>query len=135
MSLALDYMGKFIIVLVVVGVVIGILMGLQSDFGNLPFDTGNNNSDSGSNEIVEASSAGDVADFIDICVSDTVDAVSDVNCFIIRHPESAFSLDKESIESEIESDGSEIEFLDDTFDREIITVRYDVSRNLVVIEK
>jgi hypothetical protein len=135
MSLALDYMGKFIIVMVVVGVVISILLGMQSDFSQLPFDTGNNNSDTGNNEIVEASNAGDVADFVDICVSDTVDAVSDVNCFVIRHPDSSFNLDKSSIESEIESEDVEVEFLDNTYNREIITVRYDVSRDKVVIEK
>jgi hypothetical protein len=135
MSLALDYMGKFIIVMVVVGVVISILLGMQSDFSQLPFDTGNNNSDTGNNEIVEASNAGDVADFVDICVSDTVDAVSDLNCFVIRHPDSSFSLDKSSIESEIESEDVEVKFLDNTYNREIITVRYDVSRDKVVIEK
>lgn len=133
MSLALDYMGKLVIVLLVVGVVISMLIGFEDQIGEgIPLIE-EEREDSGE-DIVEVSETSELANMIDICVSETVDNIRDETCFILRHPEDSYDTTKDEIETYLESDAESV-ILDDSYEREIITVNYDISEDAVVVEE
>lgn len=135
MSLSLEYVGKFAIILVAVAIGVGLIVSLQSDVEGVAPDLGDDDLDS---EIVDIDNdAAEVASLVRMCYSESRDRQHEsFVCFMARSEDGSFSLSSGDIEAELDDSIAEYtEFPDDSFDRETIIIRYSVSSEAVVVEE
>lgn len=118
-------------------VIVGVMVSMESDLRNLPMLDGFDNELDADDHLVEASNPGQIADFIDICRSETVDSVTDETCFIVRHSDSSFDIDdpKNDIGSEMETDEDNVVFVGNEYEREVLTITFRVADNEIVVEE
>jgi len=139
MSLPLDYIGKFVIVLVAVAVGVGIIMSTQGNVEDVIPDLGEN--DGPESEIVDiggssAQKAQKVAAQVDICYEESQQRRHEsFTCFIARSDTGTFSLSPGDIESQLSVDASNVNFDPEggSYDRQTIIIRYSVAGQEVVV--
>lgn len=136
MSLSLDYIGKLAIVLIVTATIVGIMFSLESDITTLPMIDNLDESSDVEENLVEVSGPEQLANFVDICASQTSDSLSDETCFIVRHESSSFNItDPESeIGNSMETDIEDVDFQND-YNRELVTISYRISDDTIVVEE
>ncbi len=137
MSLSLEYIGKLFMILVALAIGVGLIMTIQGDVNDWIPDLGGEKDDLDSEFVDVGNDAAEIASLINMCYSESRERrYESFNCFLARSEDGTFSLSAADIESELSNTLQEnTEFLDDTFDRETIVIRYDVSHEAVVVEK
>lgn len=131
MALPLDYIGKFVIVLVAVAVGAGIIMSTQSGI-DIPMPEGDKGPDS---EIVDVGSndAEAVGDLIDLCYQHSRDKRHEnFVCFMARSETGSFSLSQGAIDSNVDTDN--VDYRSSSYNRETIIIRYSAGSENVVVE-
>lgn len=136
----LDYIGKFVIVLIAVAVGAGIIMSTQSNVEDVLPEFGDGN-DIPEDEIVDidGNKAQQIADHVNLCYSASREKRHEsFTCFMARSKTGSFSLSPGDITPHMSVDTSNVEFRpggDNTFNRETIIIRYSVSTESVVVEE
>ncbi len=138
MALSLDYLGKLVIVLIVVAVSVGMIMEFRGQIEGTTPDPGND--DDPGLEIVEvagSSSTTKVADLITLCHQRSLEkGYEDLSCFVARKKSGNFNLDASTLEEQLEPDVNQsTEFEASTYDRSSIIIQYSVASQKVVVKE
>jgi len=139
MAISLDYMGKLVIVMIVVAVSIGIISEFRGQIDN-NLDGLNQDEDKEGLEIVEVSGADTerkISDLITLCYERSLErGFEDFQCFLARKDSGDFGLNKNNLENRLEDKVNQsTKFEASKYDRESIIIRYAVRPNKVVVEK
>lgn len=136
MSLSLDYIGKLAIVLIVTATIVGIMFSLEADISAMPMIDNLDDSRNIEEDLVEVSGPDQIANFIDICASETSDSLSDKTCFIVRHQDSSFNITEPESEigNSMETDLEDVSFQKE-YTRELVTISYRISDDTIVVEE
>ncbi|AOV94769.1 hypothetical protein AQV86_02480 [Nanohaloarchaea archaeon SG9] len=139
MAMSLDYIGKLVIILVVIAVSIGMITEFRDQINNTTPTPGNGNDDPGL-EIVQVESSNSlskVANLITLCHQRSLEqGYEDLSCFIARIDSGSFDLESSEIENELNEDTAEkVEFKASTYDRDSIIIQYEVASQKVIVEK
>lgn len=136
MSMSLDYMGKFVLILVAVAVGVGLIMTLQGDIGDwVPNNLGGD--DRVDSEVVDVSGAGDIASLISLCYEESRKrSHEDFVCFIARHEGGGFgSISAGEINSNLNADQqAQTDLSQAPYTGDSVVIRYDVANEQVVVE-
>lgn len=139
MAMSLDYMGKLVIMLIVIGVSVGMIMEFRGQVENTRPDPGGENDDPGLEivQVEKSNSLSKVADLISLCYQRSLEqGYEDLSCFVARTSSGNFDLESSDIEEELTEDTAEAtEFEATTYDRDSIIIQYDVASEKVVVEK
>jgi hypothetical protein len=139
MAMSLDYIGKLVIMLIVIGVSVGMIMEFRGQIEDTTPDPGSNNDDPGLEivEVEESSSLSKVSDLITLCYQRSLEqGYEDLSCFVARTDSGSFDLESSEIEEQLSEDTAEAtEFEASTYDRDSIIIQYDVASEKVVVEK
>lgn len=139
MAISLDYMGKLVIVMIVVAVSVGIISEFRGQIDN-NLDGLNTGEDKKGLEIIEVSGAdaeGKVSDLITLCYERSLErGFEDFQCFLARKKSGDFNLNKNDLENRLDDNVNQsTRFEANNYDRDSIVIRYSVSPDKVVVEK
>lgn len=135
MSMSLDYMGRFALILIAVAVGVGLIMTLQGDIGDwVPDDVGDD--ERVDSEVVNAQTAGDIANLVTLCYQESRERPHEsFVCFIARHDSGTFGFGPGDVNTHL---GGEQEaatrFEGGCCDGDSVVIRYDVADEEVVVE-
>lgn len=139
MAMSLDYMGKLVIMLIVIGVSVGMIMEFRGQVEDTTPDPGGDKGDPGLEiiQVEQSNSLSKVADLITLCHQRSFEqGYEDLSCFIARTESGSFDLESSEIEGKLSEDAAEAaEFKASNYDRESIIIQYDVTSEKVVVEK
>lgn len=139
MAISLDYMGKLVIVMIVVAVSVGIITQFRGQIDdNLEGIT--QNDDQEGLEIVEVSSNNAerrVSDLITLCYERSLErGYEDFSCFLARVESGDFNLDRADLENRVSDEVNQsTSFKQNTYTRDSIVIRYSVTSDKVVVEE
>jgi len=139
MAISLDYMGKLVIVMIVVAVSIGIISEFRGQI-NDNIEGLNQEDDETGLEIVEVSDSSPVqkvSDLVSICYQRSLErGFEDFSCFLARKQSGSFNLNKADIENELDDEVNQSTiFEENTYTRDSIVIRYSVTPGKVVVEE
>lgn len=137
--MSLDYMGKLVIMLIVIGVSVGMIIEFRGQIEDTTPDPGENNDDPGLEiiQVEKSNSLSKVADLITLCYQRSLEqGYEDLSCFVARTDSGNFDLESSEIEEQLSEDTAEAtEFEASTYDRDSIIIQYEVVSEKVVVEK
>lgn len=139
MAMSLDYMGKLVVMLIVIAVSVGMIIEFRDEIENTTPDPGGNGGDPGLEivEVEESNSLNKVADLVTLCYQRSLEkGYEDLSCFVARTKSGSFDLESSEIEEELSDDTAEAtEFKASTYDRDSIIIKYDVASKKVIVQK
>ncbi|MFB6180828.1 MAG: hypothetical protein ABEJ93_03035 [Candidatus Nanohalobium sp.] len=140
MSMSLDYMGKLVITLVVIGAVVGMISNFRSQIKDTAPDPGTEE-DPGL-EIIQISaghsgSVSKVASLITLCYQKSLEkGYKDISCFVARKESGSFNIDKSGLKSQLKKEvQNNTKFKTSTFNRDSLVINYRVRPGKVVVEQ
>jgi|GEM_PF-6937260 hypothetical protein len=139
MAISLDYMGKLVIVMIVVAVSVGIITQFRGQIDDDIGGLGENGNEKGL-EIVEVSGSSaetKLSDLIRLCYQRSLErGYESFQCYLARKKSGDFSVDSSSIWDSLEDDVNEsTTFEENTFDRDSLVIDYDVKSGKVVVDQ
>jgi hypothetical protein len=139
MDMSLDYMGKLVIVMVVVAVSVGIITQFRGQIDdNLGRIGGDDQTEEGL-EIIEVSgnSEVNVADAVRLCYERSLErSYESFECFVVRKSSGFNNLQQSSLESNLRDEVKQsTNFINAPYDGETIVVKYEVPAEKVVVEQ
>jgi len=139
MAMSLDYMGKLVIIMVVIAVSIGIITQFRGQI-----DDNLDNLDQGEDrpglEIIEISGPSPVrkiSDLVSICYQRSLKrGFEDFPCFLARKDSGSFALDKADLEDNLENEVNQSTvFKQDSYTRDSLVIKYSVKTDKVIVEE
>lgn len=140
MAISLDYMGKYLIMLISVAIAIGIIMGFRGQIQDALPELDNEDDNSGAQLItVEGSTSqktGKIADLADLCYEKTYEEPGSFTCFIVRSKKGSFSIQASELENRMSTELEENTVVEaNPLNRDSLVIRYGVKQDKVVIEQ
>ncbi|MFB6174646.1 MAG: hypothetical protein ABEJ87_01575 [Candidatus Nanohalobium sp.] len=140
MSMSLDYLGKLVIVLVVVAVAIGMITTFREQVEDTKPTPGG---DQGPGlEIVKISgghsnAVSKVANLITLCHQRSLNkGFKDLSCFVARKQSGSFSITPSELKAKLETSvENATTFRASTYDRSSIIINYDARPKKVIVKK
>lgn len=139
MAISLDYMGKLVIVMIVVAVSVGIITQFRGQIDD-NIDGLNNGEDEEGLEIIEVSDSnpeGKISDLITLCYERSLEnGFEDFSCFLARKESGDFNINKNDIQNKLDNDVNQSTRFDhNTYGRDSIVIRFSVTPDKVVVEE
>lgn len=141
MAISLDYMGKYIIMMVAILVAIGLIFTMKGQIMNSLGDFWPGE-DEGPEQVTiskdtDQARAQKIADLIQQCYEGKVGSgIEDKTCYIINKDSGSFSLGKSDIKDLLKSSlEDKVEFKADSYDRETIMINWDSKADKILVEK
>jgi hypothetical protein len=139
MDMSLDYMGKLVIVMVVVAVSVGIITQFRAQIDDNLGRLGDNDQTEEGLEIIEVSgnSEAKVADAITLCYERSLErSYEPFECFLIRNSSGDFSISSTDLEDRLTDEVEQsTNFKSSNYNMQTIIVKYEVPAEKVVVEQ
>lgn len=139
MAMSLDYLGKFVIILVVIGVAIGMILTFRNQISDTTPDL--DDEDPGL-EIIKVSgshsnSVAKVSSLIQLCHQRSLEkSYEDIKCFVARKDSGDFNIGKSELEGSLEPDiRNSTTFEANNYDRGSIIINYKSRPQKVLVKK
>lgn len=134
MALSLDYIGKFLIVMVTVSVAITLIINFQGDLEmNLPWEEEDGDTDIRIVELDGGDELNQMTLFIDNCQERSLrNPQTSFECFLITHTDGGFPDIDDDLD---EDDWDEVVNIEDLEDAITVKIEYNIQEGGVVVEK
>jgi hypothetical protein len=139
MAISLDYMGKLVIVMIVVAVSVGIITQFRGQINDDIEGLGEGSEEKGL-EIVEISGSSaetKISDLVRLCYERSLErGYESFQCYLARKKSGDFNVDKSDIWDNLEDDvNKSTSFRQDTFDRDSLVIDYSVRSGKVIVDQ
>ena len=139
MAISLDYMGKLVIVMIVVAVSVGIITQFRGQINDDIEGLGEGSEEKGL-EIVEISGSSaetKISDLVRLCYERSLErGYESFQCYLARKTSGDFNVDKSDIWDNLEDDvNKSTSFRQDTFDRDSLVIDYSVRSGKVIVDQ
>jgi len=140
MSLALDYLGKYILVLVALAVGVGMILSLQGylDTSELvPGDKKDTESKIVELEGGHRNRVQKVKGLVSLCYDQVLlEETESQTCYLVRTAEGNFDMGKEEISSGLDPEVREkTDFKKEKYTRQVIVISYDFGQNRIEVDE
>ena len=141
MALSLDYMGKYVLMMVAILVAIGFIFTMKGQITDFLGGLGPEDDKGVENVKISRSSstarATKISDLIAQCYKSKIGSgIKDMTCFLVVTDSGTFNLQKDQIQNLLTpSLAQNVEFANEEYDRETIIISYDSTAGKIIVEK